>query len=192
MNLVKLQGLYWTAKCIGEKNVNLRKLGHSYVNDSLKMLRDNGISICDHELIMDNYKCHRYLGGCHELIDIFSEKKSNEWKVQLKKKKILFLDQIIEHDKEYLMKWQHFLGFINYGGGEPLWYKRLKKKLEKFKNETSNRRKIDYKNYYSIKVLYQIISEEKLQVNWSHDEFEDISDFNVKIEGMKKEMHLRC
>ncbi|CAG8655072.1 13514_t:CDS:2 [Rhizophagus irregularis] len=66
MNLVILQGLYWTAKCIGEKNVNLRKLCHSYVNDSLKMLRDNGISICDHELITDNYnKCHRYLGGCH-------------------------------------------------------------------------------------------------------------------------------
>jgi hypothetical protein len=51
------------------------------------------------------------------------------WKVQLKKKKILFLDQIIEHDKEYLLKWQHFCeerGIINYGDGEPLWYKRLK------------------------------------------------------------------
>ncbi|POG80734.1 hypothetical protein GLOIN_2v1764289 [Rhizophagus irregularis DAOM 181602=DAOM 197198] len=116
MNLVILQGLYWTAKCIGEKNVNLRKLCHSYVNDSLKMLRDNGISICDHELITDNYnKCHRYL------------------------------DQIIKHDKEYLMKWQHFCverGFINYGGGEPLrdfdspW---LKKCAGCYKNISRNR-----------------------------------------------------
>lgn len=62
-------------------------------------------------------------------LDIFSENEYNKWKVQLKKKKILFLDQIIKHDKEYLMKWQHFCverGFINYGGGEPLRYKRLK------------------------------------------------------------------
>ncbi|UZO18514.1 uncharacterized protein OCT59_009827 [Rhizophagus irregularis] len=60
--------------------------------------------------------------------------------------------------------------------------------LEIFKNETSNRRKIDYKNYTLLKFLHQIISEKKLQVNWSHNDFEDISDFNVKIEGMKKEL----
>ncbi|PKY32967.1 hypothetical protein RhiirB3_451534 [Rhizophagus irregularis] len=45
MNLVILQGLYWTAKCIGEKNVNLRKLCHSYVNDSLKIKGWNGLGI---------------------------------------------------------------------------------------------------------------------------------------------------
>ncbi|RGB29915.1 hypothetical protein C1646_765992 [Rhizophagus diaphanus] len=216
------------------------------------MLRDNEISICDHELIKDNYKCHRYLGGCHELIDIFSEKEYNKWKVQ---KKILFLDQIIEHDKEYLMKWQHFFvgrGFINYGGGEPMWYKRLKRYkgwnglgiyytidesitnndfdsswLKKcagcYKNISRNReddvclihcniedelsreikiRKITQNelssNEGSVKPFERLLPDDKYvnieinkkiiieletfkneTINWSHDDIEDISDFNT-------------
>lgn len=63
MNMINLQNTYWTAKCVGEsKNVNFKRVDHSYANDSLKMLKDNRISICDHELINDNYKDHRYSG----------------------------------------------------------------------------------------------------------------------------------
>lgn len=75
--------------------------------------------------------------------------------MQLMNKKILFLDQIIEHDKEYLMKWHHFCvenGF-NKCGGEPLWYKRLKQLVcieetreikDKYKINKAEQKSIDY------------------------------------------------
>ncbi|PKY57799.1 hypothetical protein RhiirA4_479147 [Rhizophagus irregularis] len=40
-------------------------------------------------------------------------------------------------------------------------------------------------------VNIEINKKKKLQFNFVHDEFEDIWEFNVKIEGMKKSTHLR-
>ncbi|GBC44878.2 hypothetical protein GLOIN_2v1881587 [Rhizophagus irregularis DAOM 181602=DAOM 197198] len=128
---------------------------------------------CPNAIIYDK-DILKIFGGLYELVDIFSEKVYNKWKMQLMNKKILFLDQIIEHDKEYLMKWHHFCvenGF-NKCGGEPLWYKRLKQLVcieetreikDKYKINKAEQKSIDYfkkndtsKEFNSIGIHYMM------------------------------------
>ncbi|CAG8715162.1 12753_t:CDS:2, partial [Rhizophagus irregularis] len=60
--------------------------------------------------------------------------------------------------------------------------------LENFRNEMSNREKIDFNNYTLLKFLYQIIAEKNLRVEFICDVLEETSAFNVKIEAMKKDL----
>ncbi|PKK79038.1 hypothetical protein RhiirC2_705364 [Rhizophagus irregularis] len=60
--------------------------------------------------------------------------------------------------------------------------------LENFRNEMSNREKIDFKNYTLLKFLYQIIAEKNLRVEFICDVLEETSAFNVKIEAVKKDL----
>jgi hypothetical protein len=57
--------------------------------------------------------------------------------------------------------------------------------LEKFKSEMSNRRKIDIKTIHYWSFISNNIRKE---ITIKYNEFEDILEFNVKIEGMKKEL----
>ncbi|PKK72562.1 hypothetical protein RhiirC2_864950 [Rhizophagus irregularis] len=96
-------------------------------------------------------------------LDIFSENEYNKWK----KHKELNEDTKTEdvREAEFLL----WLKYICVNKENFVW--------ENFDELVNKWNDID-----------KIISEKKLQVNWSHDKFEDISDFNVKIEGMKKEL----
>jgi hypothetical protein len=59
--------------------------------------------------------------------------------------------------------------------------------LENFRDEVSNRKKLDFKNYA---LLFQIFTEKSLRVSFSYDILEEMSEFDVKIETMKKEPDL--
>lgn len=57
--------------------------------------------------------------------------------------------------------------------------------LENFRDEMSNRKKLDFKNYV---LLFQIFTEKSLRVSFSYDILEEMSEFDVKIETMKKDL----
>lgn len=51
----------------------------SCVNNVLKILRDNNISICNHGNLQDNYHNHVVRGGNFEIKEILNEKDYNKW-----------------------------------------------------------------------------------------------------------------
>ncbi|PKC71219.1 hypothetical protein RhiirA1_453784 [Rhizophagus irregularis] len=125
--MIQEQQRIWTASCIGDINTNLVKGKNNWIRDALILLKNEKISICNHEILDDNIN-HVIQGGNLEILNILSEKDILKSAESRKNKGILFFEQMIDHEKKNLMKWKHICVAQekNIKGPVPKWYKTIK------------------------------------------------------------------
>ncbi|PKC03490.1 hypothetical protein RhiirA5_423681 [Rhizophagus irregularis] len=139
-----------------------------------------------------NYLCTNKENCIWENLDKLNEKCNNIEKVTITETSIFEFNNNIEEKKQTLRNVEYEIMAIDKKSVLPN-KKHVNIEINKkfiMEFEMSNRRKVDYKNYI-LKVFISNIIRKKLQFNFVHDEFEDVWEFNVKIEGMKKSTHLQ-
>ncbi|PKK67774.1 hypothetical protein RhiirC2_783091 [Rhizophagus irregularis] len=120
-----LQLKYWTSYCLGEHGEVLTLGNNSYLGDALKILKENNLTICDHEIV--DGRNYSIKGGNIKIEDIFTPLEYKKWKTSLKNKNILFLEQCLEVSKRKILKWKHLCKAqgSSIKGKSPKWYERL-------------------------------------------------------------------
>ncbi|CAB4402629.1 unnamed protein product [Rhizophagus irregularis] len=98
---------------------------NSYLGNALKILKENNLTICDHEIV--DGRNYSIKGGNIKIEDIFTPSEYKKWKTSLKNKNILFLEQCLEVSKRKNIKWKHLCKAqgSSIKGKSPKWYERL-------------------------------------------------------------------
>jgi hypothetical protein len=135
LNRVNSQYKAWTSLCILEEQKLLNFGKYSFINDALMILGAENIKWCNHELY-NQHNNHRILGGIIPIENIVTTKEYRKMRESLKKRNILFLDQMIDQTKNNILKWSHFIKENNGSlkGKQPDWYEIIKKKVTKEEN----------------------------------------------------------
>jgi hypothetical protein len=102
-----LQLKYWTSYCLGEYGEVLTLRNNSYLGSALKILKENNLTICDHEIA--DGRNYSIKGGNIKIEDIFTPSEYKKWKTSLKNKNILFLEQCLEVSKRKNIKVETFM-----------------------------------------------------------------------------------
>ncbi|PKY52260.1 hypothetical protein RhiirA4_469785 [Rhizophagus irregularis] len=134
----QLQGVLLSRDLIGLKNIYdlqsemlseygevLTLRNNSYLGNALKILKENNLTICDHEIV--DGRNYSIKGGNIKIEDIFTPSEYKKWKTSLKNKNILFLEQCLEVSKRKNIKWKHLCKAqgSSIKGKSPKWYERL-------------------------------------------------------------------
>src|SRR5437016_9390423 len=108
----------------------IKRNSNNYIIDALKLLKDEGIHICDHEIKNENIH-HGIIGGNIEIREILSDKEYAGARESCRKRELLFLEQLLEEDNRRLLKWKHLCmeQGRNIKGKIPKWFKILEKKV---------------------------------------------------------------
>src|SRR5256886_9661630 len=130
IKLYQTQQEKWIAGCIGDNIHTIKRNSNNYIIDALKLLKDEGIHICDHEIKNENTH-HGKIGGNIEIREILSDKEYAGAKESCRKRELLFLEQLLEEDNRRLLKWKHLCmeQGRNIKGKIPKWFKILEKKV---------------------------------------------------------------
>src|SRR5437773_957783 len=124
IKLYQAQNERWIAGCMGDNAYSIKCNTNNYIIDALKVLGDEGIHICEHEIKIENSD-HEIKGGNIEIRSILSEKEYIIARESCKKRKLLFLEQLLEEDNKRLLKWKHLCmeQGSNIKGKIPKWFK---------------------------------------------------------------------
>ncbi|GBC14593.2 hypothetical protein GLOIN_2v1779814 [Rhizophagus irregularis DAOM 181602=DAOM 197198] len=106
----KLRRLFKIKMMQGQKNLdckmyrrNIYKGVNCWIRDAINLLKSGDMSICIHEIV-DKDVNHKIKGGNVEVIDLMSKKEILKSAQSRRTKGVLFLEQVLESDKEHLMK----------------------------------------------------------------------------------------
>lgn len=93
---------------------------------ALKELKNNDLSICNHEY-KDDFFYHQIDGDNMEIIDILPENMILNSASSRANKKLIFVDQILEEDKRSIKKYKHYCmeRHLSIKGRVPKWYTKL-------------------------------------------------------------------
>ncbi|EXX74870.1 hypothetical protein GLOIN_2v1824527 [Rhizophagus irregularis DAOM 181602=DAOM 197198] len=144
IKIIQEQNKIWTSKCPGELSITSNRK-NNWILDALKILNNENIKICNHDLIR-NQENHRIKEGTIDLIDILDEKYINISASSRKIKNVMFIEDILEADGVTLLKWKHLIKEknLNTQGRIPQWFKNVETKLLEDKKGTTRKIKNEY------------------------------------------------
>ncbi|PKC59701.1 hypothetical protein RhiirA1_469060 [Rhizophagus irregularis] len=91
----------WTSKCPGDFNLSY-KTNNNWCIAAIKILNNENIKICDHELYSNINKNHLIEGGNTDILEIIDEKNIMKSAASRRNKKIMFIEDVLESDGLYM------------------------------------------------------------------------------------------
>ncbi|GBC40870.1 hypothetical protein GLOIN_2v1482187 [Rhizophagus irregularis DAOM 181602=DAOM 197198] len=80
---------------------------NNWIIAAIKILNNENINLCDHEIINKNNENHIIKGGKIDITEILSEKNIFKSALSRKNKKVIFIEDTLELDGITMMKWKH-------------------------------------------------------------------------------------
>ncbi|GBC14484.2 hypothetical protein GLOIN_2v1478197 [Rhizophagus irregularis DAOM 181602=DAOM 197198] len=135
----------WTSKCPGDLNL-IYKTKNNWIIEAIKLLNNENINICDHELHNNINRNHLIEGGGQDIIELIDEKNIMKSALSRRNKKVMFIEDVLDIDGVNMKKWKHMcieLG-VSTKGKIPKWFKELEGKLIDNTNENTRKIKKEY------------------------------------------------
>uniref|UniRef100_U9V813 Uncharacterized protein n=1 Tax=Rhizophagus irregularis (strain DAOM 181602 / DAOM 197198 / MUCL 43194) TaxID=747089 RepID=U9V813_RHIID len=166
----------WTSKCPGDFNLSY-KTNNNWCIAAIKILNNENIKICDHELYSNINKNHLIEGGNTDILEILDEKNIMKSAASRRNKKIMFIEDVLESDGIYMKKWKHMCkeSGVSTKGKVPLWFKELELKILENTNENTRKIKNEYMRTIEKKNIHiKYFDEDKKQdkntiVSWNEE-----------------------
>lgn len=92
---------------MSRRNEIIIKKNNNWIIAAIKILNNENINLCDHEIINKNNKNHIIKGGKIDIAEILSEKNIFKSALSRKNKKVIFIEDTLELDGITMMKWKH-------------------------------------------------------------------------------------
>ncbi|PKY51900.1 hypothetical protein RhiirA4_424850 [Rhizophagus irregularis] len=187
IKLIQEQNKIWTLRCPGEIKVTGNRK-NNWIFDALKILDNEEIKLCNHEII-GIHNNHRIKGGTIDLLDILDKKFINTSAASRKSKDIMFIEDLLEADGINMLKWKHLIKEkgLNTKGRIPKWFKNIESTLLEDKEGISRKIK---NNYISV------IQKKNININYFDENekisknqiitWNDLNEFPLFVEDRKK------
>ncbi|RGB25616.1 hypothetical protein C1646_771493 [Rhizophagus diaphanus] len=127
IKMLQEQKRIWTSKCLGDLKLSTTTK-NNWIISAIRILNTENIFLCDHELTKEK-DTYMITGGKIDLIDLLEKKTFIKSASSRKNKRILFLENLLEADSSFMLKWKHMckeLG-MNTKGRVPSWFKEIEK-----------------------------------------------------------------
>ncbi|RGB33433.1 hypothetical protein C1646_761733 [Rhizophagus diaphanus] len=194
----------WTSKCPGDLKLSTN-IKNNWIISAIKILNNENIFLCDHEIKEINNEAHMIKGGKIDLIDILDHKLIIKSAKSRKNKGILFLEDLLEADGTQMLKWKHMCKELNNSskGEIPTWFKEIEKRILEDTNEigefpvfAEDKKKSKSKEFKRIGI-HLIVNHDQIPnindspnlnevIKYAMDEEQKLEDFNKRIELIDK------
>ncbi|POG66677.1 hypothetical protein GLOIN_2v1482187 [Rhizophagus irregularis DAOM 181602=DAOM 197198] len=130
---------------------------NNWIIAAIKILNNENINLCDHEIINKNNENHIIKGGKIDITEILSEKNIFKSALSRKNKKVIFIEDTLELDGITMMKWKHVCKEL----GEA---RKTRKEYYSFLVFAKDKKRSHSKNYQRMGIYYTF-SKDRLDMN---------------------------